>query len=150
MFEKIITDVLNQHLGAYIDVVDKEQLGASIYSGSVSLLNVRLKATMFDSAPVPFSLRYGQIGRIYLKIPIWDMFSSPLVIEIEDVIGVVQIKPIQDWNEEHQRNAFVKRQQSILKQFEIYVQQKNLIEQTQKESSTSFSQKLVDRILNNL
>ena len=75
MFEKIISDLLNQHLGAYVEIVDQDQLGASIYSGSILLTNVRLKPTIFDSSPVPFKLRYGQIGRIYAKIPLWDMFK---------------------------------------------------------------------------
>lgn len=30
------------------------------------------------------------------------MFKSPLIIEIEDVIGVAGIKPITEWNEEQQ------------------------------------------------
>ena len=67
---------------------------------------MKLKSDIFDSSPVPFQLKWGKIGRIYIKIPIWDMFKSPLVIEIEDVIGVAGIKPITEWNEEQQREAF--------------------------------------------
>ena len=55
---------------------------------------------MFDSSPVPFQLKYGQIGRIYLKLPIWDMFASPLICEIEDVVGLVQIKPMALWDDQ--------------------------------------------------
>ena len=75
-------------------------MGTSIYRGSLLLNNMRLKPTMFDSSPVPFQLKYGQIGRIYLKLPIWDMFASPLICEIEDVVGLVQIKPMAIWNED--------------------------------------------------
>jgi len=57
-------------------------MGSSIYRGALLLNNMRLKPTMFDSSPVPFQLKYGQIGRIYLKIPIWDMFASPLIMEV--------------------------------------------------------------------
>jgi hypothetical protein len=49
---------------------------------------------MFDSSPVPFKLLYGQIGRLYIKIPYYDMFKTPLEIEISDVIGTVSIKSI--------------------------------------------------------
>ena len=60
---------------------------------------MRLKSTIFDDSPLPFSLQYGHVGKIYLKIPIWDMFKSPLVIEIEDVFGFVSLKPVSQWDE---------------------------------------------------
>jgi hypothetical protein len=77
-----------------------------MYSGSILLKNMRLKASMFDASPVPFKLVYGQIGKIFLKIPLWDMFKSPLEIEISDVIGIVATKPISHWREEQQQTAW--------------------------------------------
>jgi len=86
-------------LGTFIEDLDANQLGTSIFTGTVLLKNMRLKSTLFDSSPVPFQLQYGQVGRIYLKIPIWDLFNSPLVIEIEDVFGLVTLKPMSMWDE---------------------------------------------------
>ena len=57
-----------------------------------------LKPTLFENSPVPFNLVHGQIGKIFLKIPIWDMFKSPLIVEIENVIGIVHIKPMENWD----------------------------------------------------
>jgi hypothetical protein len=53
---------------------------------------------MFDASPVPFKVKYGQIGKIFIKIPLWDMFKSPLIIEISDIIAVVATKPIFEWS----------------------------------------------------
>ena len=61
---------------------------------------MRLKTTLFDDSPLPFAIRYGHVGRIYLKIPIWDMFKSPLVIEIEDVFGFIEFKPHDQWSDD--------------------------------------------------
>ena len=47
------------------------------------------------------------MGRIYIKIPFWDMFKSPLVIEIEDIFGYVSIKDMKDWKADLQQKAFV-------------------------------------------
>jgi hypothetical protein len=74
-----------------------------LFRGSLELKNMRLKATIFDDSPLPFSLKYGQIGRIYIKLPLWDMFKSPVVIEIEDVVGLVMIKPMEQWDEAQQK-----------------------------------------------
>jgi len=61
---------------------------------------MKLKSTMFDALPVPFSLDYGQIGVINLKIPIFNLLNSPLVIEIRDVFAVVRPKHVKEWNVE--------------------------------------------------
>jgi len=84
-----LSDLLNQHLGKFIENIDKSQLGATIFKSSVELKNMKLKASLFDDSPLPFALKYGQVGRIFVKVPLWDMFKTPLVIEIEDVIGLV-------------------------------------------------------------
>jgi hypothetical protein len=55
---------------------------------------MRLKQTLFDDSPLPFALQYGHVGKIYIKLPIWDMFKSPLVIQIEDVFAFLQFKPV--------------------------------------------------------
>ena len=68
---------------------------------------MRLKPSLFDNSPVPFQLKHGQIGKIFLKIPFWNMFNSPLIIEVENVIGVVMVKPMENWDEEKQREAYI-------------------------------------------
>lgn len=39
MFEKLIADLLNTFLGAFVEELNKDQLGASIYSGKIELRN---------------------------------------------------------------------------------------------------------------
>jgi len=38
------------------------------------------------------------VGKIYLKIPFWDMFTSPLIVEVENVIGLIKIKGMDEWD----------------------------------------------------
>jgi hypothetical protein len=67
---------------------------------------MKLKADIFDNSPIPFELDYGQVGKIYIKIPIWDMFASPMIINIENVFGLVKIKKSADWKVEQLKDAF--------------------------------------------
>ena len=69
---------------------------------------MKLKATMFDSMPLPFALAYGQIGLIDLTIPVWNMFSSPLIIEISDIFALVKPRHIKAWSEEVEQASFKK------------------------------------------
>ena len=75
-------------------------------SGSLKLENMKLKQDLFDDSPLPFELEYGQVGKIYIKIPIWDMFASPMIINIENVFGLVKIKKSADWKVEQLKDAF--------------------------------------------
>lgn len=100
MFESLITQILNKVLGDFIENIDPSQLKISIGSGKVNLRNMKLKSTLFDSMPLPFKLVYGQVGKIHLQIPVWNMFNSPLIIEIEDVFGYVRPKKTDEWKEE--------------------------------------------------
>ena len=84
---------------------------------------MRLKTSLFDDSPLPFALHYGRVGRIFIKIPFWDMFKSPLVIEIEDVFGLVKIKRPDHWDDEVQRKAFQAATQDYLQRFELFVKQ---------------------------
>lgn len=106
MFEALITQILNKVLGDYIENVDSGQLDISIMNGEVRLANMKLKATLFDSMPVPFALDFGQIGLIYLKIPFWNLFSQPIIIEISNIFALVRPKHIKEWDEEVEVKAF--------------------------------------------
>lgn len=59
MIDKIISELLNQNLGKFIENIDKRQLGASLLKGSLELKNMKLKSTIFDETPLPFALDYG-------------------------------------------------------------------------------------------
>ena len=100
VLEKLISDQLNKFLGAFVEGIDSKQLGASIMSGSLRLENMKLRSDIFDDSPMPFSLDYGQVGKIYIKIPIWDMFASPMIINVENVFGLAKIKKIGEWKTE--------------------------------------------------
>jgi len=107
MIDKLITFLMNKYLNEFIENVDPKELGASLYSGSLELKNMQLKTTMFNKSPLPFLLQAGQVGRIYFKRPEIGLafnryglkITSPLIIEIEDVFGLVKMKPVADWNE---------------------------------------------------
>jgi len=98
MLETLVSDLLNQYLGQFIDDLDAKQLGTSVFAGSIKLSNLTLKQSLFDNSPLPFALKFGRVGRISIKIPFWDMFKSPLIIEIENIFGFIAFKQMEEWN----------------------------------------------------
>ncbi len=45
MFEGIVATILNKYLSEYIDEVDYNNLKLGIFSGTIELLNVKIKQT---------------------------------------------------------------------------------------------------------
>jgi vacuolar protein sorting-associated protein 13A/C len=115
-------------------------------NGDVNLTNMKIKSTLFDSLPVPFSLAFGQIGKIHLKIPVWGMFKSPLVIEISDVFALVTPKHVNEWNEAVEIKSYQSSNQAMLEQYEVFSQSA----ETLKQKDPTSIDKLVAKILDNI
>ena len=123
------------------------------------LTNMKLKPDLFASLPVPFALDFGEIGMIRLKIPVWNLFNAPLVIEISDILAVVRPKHVKEWSEEVEVKAYTERNMRRLEQQELLEEQevKTLIKGGGENSQTSDANappskldQLVDRIVDNI
>ena len=66
---KAVANVLNRVLGDWVKDLNSDQLNLSIFSGEVSLENLKLKEDVLHHLGFPFELMHGSIGAIKLKIP---------------------------------------------------------------------------------
>lgn len=107
---------------------------------------MKLKRSLFDSMPLPFALKFGQLGSLILKIPVWNMFNQPLVIEITDLFALVTPRQLQDWNEDVEIKAYQNSNQSALEQYEVFSQSAESL--TQKDPSSI--DKLIAKIIDNI
>mmetsp|Transcript_25146 Transcript_25146/g.11977 ORF Transcript_25146/g.11977 Transcript_25146/m.11977 type:complete len:95 (+) Transcript_25146:16-300(+) len=88
----IVAGVLNRALGDFIEDLDSDNLSLSVFSGIVDLKNVKVKANFVNDLPMPFALKHGYVGRIYIDIPWTSLTSKPLVIKISDVFLLIKAK----------------------------------------------------------
>ncbi len=128
MLERIISSVLNTFLGNFIENLDSEQLKISLWSSTVKLENLQIKPTLFDSMPVPFTLHYGKVGRIFIDIPIMNLSSSPLKLEISDVFVFIKPKNFDLWSEKVEIDAYIEKTISFLDKFETYLTESTQLE----------------------
>jgi hypothetical protein len=96
-------------------------LKISLWSSTVKLENLQIKPTLFDSMPVPFTLHYGKVGRIFIDIPIMNLSSSPLKLEISDVFVFIKPKNFDLWSEKVEIDAYIEKTISFLDKFETYL-----------------------------
>lgn len=122
MLEGLISQLLNQVLGEFIDDIKPEQLNLSLLKGEVKLQDMAIKSSLFDTLPVPFSLVFGKIGLIRLDVPISNILSRPLIVEVSDIFLVLRPKPMSEWKEEVEIKAFRESTKSKLQSFEVFNQ----------------------------
>lgn len=129
MLERLISSVLNRTLGTFIENLDAEQLKINIWNSNVKLENLQIKTTIFDSMPVPFTLHYGKVGKIFIDIPILTINTSPLKIEISDVFMFIKPKHFNNWIEKVEIDAFINNTFNSLEKYEDYITETTQLEQ---------------------
>ena len=146
MLENLISSLLNRFLGSFIENLDSEQLNISLWNGSVKLENLEVKPNIFDSMPVPFTLHYGKIGKIQLEIPVINIQSSPLKVEMSDIIIFIKPKHFDLWNEKVEIEAFVNKTLSYLDKYEAYLTESTQLEQR----NPGMMANLIQNVINNI
>lgn len=92
MFEGIASTIIVKLLGDYIENLDSKSLKIAIWSGSINLTNLTLKASALDTFDLPVSVVQGCVGSIDASIPWQSLSSSPVIAKVSDVFLVVQPK----------------------------------------------------------
>lgn len=61
MFEGLAESLLKSILGEYVENLDSQNLSISVWSGHISLRDLRLKNNLFSKLGLPFDLKLGII-----------------------------------------------------------------------------------------
>lgn len=146
MFEGLITSLLNRILGDFVEGIKADQLSVSMFSGDVELFNLSIKPTILDNMPLPFKLRYGKVGRIFVDVPVTSLLSSPLKIEISEIFMLVEPKEVKEWNEKIIKDAFIAGVQSSLNGLEEYFKGQEEI----KNATPGMASNMINSIIDNV
>lgn len=146
MFEGLITSVLNRVLGEFIEGIKADQLSISLLSGDVELNNLSIKPTILDSMPLPFKIKFGKVGRIFVDVPVTSILSSPLKIEISNIFMLVEPKEVEEWNEDIIKKAFVEGVQSALEGLEDQFKAQLEIQNAEPGMAANMVNRIIDNI----
>jgi hypothetical protein len=146
MFEGIIANVLNQVLGQFIEGIESSQLNVSILSGDVELFNLAIKSDILDKLPLPFKLKYGKVGRVFVDVPVTGLLSKPLKVEVSEIFIMIEAKSEAEFSAEVIKEAFINSTLAQLEQIEEYFKSQIEI----KGNESGFVMGIVNRIIDNI
>ncbi|XP_017078120.1 vacuolar protein sorting-associated protein 13 [Drosophila eugracilis] len=148
VFEAVVADVLNKVLGDYIVNLDRNQLKIGIWGGDVVLQNLKIRENALDDLDLPVQLIYGYLGKLVLKIPWKNLYSQPVIVNIEDLYVLVSPNNNVQYNAEKEAKYEMDLKTAALDALEAA--RKKELEKDQAKHDAGFAEKLTAQIVNNL
>lgn len=151
MFEKLIEKILLAKLGKFIAGLDKDQLKVALWSGDITLENVRLKPDALLMLQLPLVLALGVVKRLVVKVPWTRLGSSSVQISLEGLYAIVAPQPKGDW--EYSEEGEVLKKKENLEAHEL--RRKQLLEHKalspeEEGKQRGFVEKLTAKVVDNL
>ncbi|TDG48268.1 hypothetical protein AWZ03_005223 [Drosophila navojoa] len=148
VFEAIVADVLNKVLGDYIENLDHKQLKIGIWGGDVVLTNLQIRSNALDDMDLPVQLVYGYLGKLVLKIPWKNLYSQPVIADIDGLYVLVTPNNDVRYNAEKEQNKNLATKMAALNAQEAAM--KKELEPAVPKGDAGFAEKLTAQIVNNL
>ncbi|XP_034479091.1 vacuolar protein sorting-associated protein 13 isoform X2 [Drosophila innubila] len=148
VFEAVVADVLNKVLGDYIENLDHKQLKIGIWGGDVVLTNLKIRENALDDLDLPVQLIYGYLGKLVLKIPWKNLYSQPVIVDIENLYALVSPNNNVRYNAEKEAKYELAAKKAALDALEAA--RKKELEKDQPMADAGFTEKLTAQIVNNL
>ena len=91
MFEVLIEKLILSYFGDYIENLDRNKLSLGLWSGSLTLEDIKINPKSINKFKLPFKFLFGKIKKLSLLIPWKQNFSVPTEITIESVQIVLTV-----------------------------------------------------------
>ncbi|KAI9273340.1 hypothetical protein EDC94DRAFT_192131 [Helicostylum pulchrum] len=149
MLESVVSTLLNRVLGAYVSNLNYNQLKIGIWSGEVTLRDLKLRREALDKFNLPVDVLEGYLGELTLTIPWNNLRGKPVLINIKDayVLAVPRNESTMTAEELAQREHDAKMRK--LENSELMIDPTEH-DATEEAKNDTFANQLLTKILNNL
>jgi hypothetical protein len=83
MAKSLVLNILVDILGNYVEDLTKDNLKLAVWSGTIELFNLKLKATALDKLNLPVKVVRGCLKKLQLKIPWANLESKPVSVILD-------------------------------------------------------------------
>lgn len=148
----IASSLVNKYLADYVQDLDSDKLSTSVWSGEVSIQNLKVKESIGDTLKIPLKVLYSNIGSIVATVPWRDLSNSPVHVQVNDLFLIMSPKDKIDL-EQLGANIFEQRQallESIAQEIEENIKTATENEGKKGEESEGWMAGIVNKIVNNI
>uniref|UniRef100_A0A914Q3N0 Chorein N-terminal domain-containing protein n=1 Tax=Panagrolaimus davidi TaxID=227884 RepID=A0A914Q3N0_9BILA len=147
VFETLAADLLNSFLGDFVDNLDASQLNIGIWGGDVKLNNLEIKKSALDELDLPIKLKYGFLDKLVLKIPWKNLYTEPVITNIDGLYLIAVPNTGVIYNKEK-----AEKMEHEIKQKELSRLEENRRNQRKPKDPTAdtFTEKMIAQVIKNL
>ena len=115
MFEGLVAGILKQYLGQFVLGLDADQLGISVFSGTLSLKNLDISPSALENAGIkqPITIKAGTLGKLEIS-GLKNMTTKPVAVVIEDIYLILGPNSSVEWTEEDEANSVASTKRGLL------------------------------------
>ena len=152
MAKSLLLNILVDVLGNYVEGLSRENLKVAVWSGTIDLYNLKLKATALDKLNLPIRVERGYLKKLHLKIPWASLESKPVIAELDGIYlqaGPIDLSKLSA--EDSQRMITASKQKKLdeaERDILNVIQKKEDIQETAKKAT--YVQQLTAKIIDNL
>ena len=164
MFEALIEKLILSYFGDYIENLDRNKLSLGLWSGSLTLEDIKINPKSINKFKLPFKFLFGKIKKLTLLIPWKENFSVPTQITIESIQIVLTATSDTDKWEYTDYNNYENKlyyllqfsNERMLQLTQTFIEESKKLENSNqneispKEKQNSFWDGLIIKILDNL
>lgn len=132
-FQQILTGILNKYIGTYFEDIDASQLTGNIFGGGVSLHNLKLRPTVFESLGIPFHVIAGKCGTLEVKYSITKLYSEPVIVNLRDLYVLIVPSQSIQYDAEMEEDE---HQSEKMRQLEVFESVKHHLSHPQEHRSS--------------
>ena len=103
MFESLVLTILERVLGQYVEGLDRASLKVAVWSGNVTLTELKLRREACYALGLPVNVKLGSVKSVQVTIPWSKLGSEPVTIVLDGVYLVAGPLAESDWDEAAQR-----------------------------------------------
>ena len=148
----IASSLVNKYLADYVQDLDSDKMQTSVWSGEVSIQNLKVKESIGDTLKIPLKVLYSNIGSIVATVPWRDLGNSPVHVQVDDLFLIMSPKDKVDL-EQLGANIFEQRQ-ALLEALALEIEE-NIKTATENEGKTGeegegWMAGIINKIVNNI
>ncbi|KAF8276724.1 hypothetical protein TcBrA4_0122630 [Trypanosoma cruzi] len=123
MFDKFVAGLVTTYLGNYFENVNREQVKVSLWSGHVSLRNLRFRRDALRAFDTAVCVKEGYIDELTVIVPWTRLHSECVVVEVKKVRVLLRQKTAAGYDPAREKQEAYERKLHQLNLFEALLQQ---------------------------
>lgn len=148
MAKNLLLNVLVDVLGKFVDGLSVDNLKVGVFSGKISLLNLKLKPSALEDVNLPVTITNGSLKKLILRIPWTHLESKPVVVEMDGLLLQVGPFDLMKTTPDGLRKVLLEAKHKALENVDEMILRNVVL--ADKQAEKNYMQKLVIKIIDNI